>query len=275
MDLVFNEISLTPAQKNIHDANVLMDNFLDTLKKAKEYGFENIRVPEEFYQSVLCPNYCISDWLSSSSVRSTSKIYLMSICKSPFIKDDQDQIEEEYILRSFFFENMAYSRTEVEGLAIAFVANTLTVSLKTHDTWFPNNLNIEEDNGITHNVLNVSDCSTVSYLDDWIESRLGPILKPTKLPPSNKSISLREDHGKDKLKALSDKLINCEYVIGIINSLPFNPTERKFIRKIRENGLIEIVLTDTDQGFGLLVKTTGTSLTQTEKIAKIIGEKYS
>ena len=63
-------------------------------------------------------------------------------------------------------------------------------------------------------------------------------------------------------------------VYNIINALPFNSYERKFIRKIREDGLIEIVLPWTDKGYGIVVKTTGRTIKETEMIGKIIMEEY-
>ncbi len=78
----------------------------------------------------------------------------------------------------------------------------------------------------------------------------------------------------DVLQEFSKRLIHSPYLIGIINSLPYNPYERKFIKKIRENGLIEIVLPWTDQGYGIVVKTTGRTIKETEKIAEIIKEEF-
>ena len=61
---------------------------------------------------------------------------------------------------------------------------------------------------------------------------------------------------------------------GVINSLPYNAKQRRFIRKIREDGLIEIVLPWTDEGLGIVVKTTGRTLRETETIAEILEEEY-
>ena len=52
------------------------------------------------------------------------------------------------------------------------------------------------------------------------------------------------------------------------------PFERKFIKKIRDEGVIEIVLPWTDEGYGIVVKTTGRTINETEKISRIITEKY-
>lgn len=99
-------------------------------------------------------------------------------------------------------------------------------------------------------------------------------LQKTPLKPDQKKISIRDDHGKDKLTDFAKKLINSEYVIEVINSLPFNPKETSFIRNILDDGKIEIVLHKTDQGLGLVVKTTGRNKRETEEIAKILEKNY-
>ena len=94
------------------------------------------------------------------------------------------------------------------------------------------------------------------------------------LDPKDKPIHLRDDHGKDKLLEFSKRLLKSDYICEIVNSLPYNPRERKFIRKVSENGLIEIVLPWTDLGLGIVVKTTGRNLRETQQIANIIQEQY-
>ena len=76
------------------------------------------------------------------------------------------------------------------------------------------------------------------------------------------------------MEDFSKHLVQCPYLVGIVNSLPYNPYECKFTKKVRENGLIEIVLPWTDKGYGIVVKTTGRTLRETEKIAEIIQEEY-
>ena len=47
---------------------------------------------------------------------------------------------------------------------------------------------------------------------------------------SDKKIVLRNDHGMDVLEAFSRRLIRSRYVVGVVNSLPYNPYERRFIK---------------------------------------------
>ena len=92
--------------------------------------------------------------------------------------------------------------------------------------------------------------------------------------PEDKKIKLRDDHGKDVLKAFCDKIICCEYVCEIVNSIPFSSNDRRFIHRIRSGGIIELVLPWTDKGYGVAVKTTGRNRRETEKISEILKERY-
>ncbi len=78
----------------------------------------------------------------------------------------------------------------------------------------------------------------------------------------------------DSLRALWDKLRNCEYVESVINSLEFNSQGRSFIEKCFEDGKIHIRITDSGAGYGMVIQTTGTNLRATKMIGDIIAEKY-
>lgn len=150
--------------------------------------------------------------------------------------------EEEPTLKKFFSE-LAPGEKEI--------FNSLTI----------------RDNGITF--------STIGQIiwKDYKQSLPLVLIKSDKIP-QEKPIKIREDHGKDILTEFSNKLCQCEYVEGIVNSLPFNPKESNFIHTIKDNGLIEVVLYWTDPGYGLVVQTTGKNKKETEEIAKILRRKY-
>mgnify|MGYP001124784461 CR=1 FL=1 len=87
------------------------------------------------------------------------------------------------------------------------------------------------------------------------------------LEPSQKAISLRDDHGKDVLLSFAKKLVRSPYVTKIVNSLPFNSKQRNCILDIQDNGGIDFVLTWTDKGLGLHIQTTGRNRAETATIA--------
>ena len=72
----------------------------------------------------------------------------------------------------------------------------------------------------------------------------------------------------------SQKLTRSPYVTKVVNSLPFNPYNSDFVKRCYDDGRIELVLVGTDQGFGLVLQTTGTNLTETEAIARLLNEEF-
>ncbi|MBF2063631.1 MAG: putative CRISPR-associated protein [Calothrix sp. C42_A2020_038] len=107
------------------------------------------------------------------------------------------------------------------------------------------------------------------------ETTLLSLIPQDSTEPKNKVINLRDDHGKDKLKAFADEICSSPYVKKVVNSLPFNPKLTKPIRRTKSNGIVEFVLTWTDAGLGICIETTGRNLAETNTIAIHLQEKYS
>lgn len=59
-----------------------------------------------------------------------------------------------------------------------------------------------------------------------------------------------------------------------MNSLRFSPQVRHFIKQCYPDGKIELVLTWTDQGFGVIIQTTGRNLQETKHISDLLKEEY-
>ncbi len=76
------------------------------------------------------------------------------------------------------------------------------------------------------------------------------------------------------MEEFSKRIRNSKYVESIINSLPYNPHCNCFIKKVYADGKIEIVLTKTDKGLGLILKTTGRNLKETEEISKKLMDEF-
>lgn len=93
--------------------------------------------------------------------------------------------------------------------------------------------------------------------------------------PERKSISLRDDHGKDILQKFSRKICRSPYVKKIINSLPFNPKQTNPILNTTRDGIVEFVLTWTDAGLGLCIQTTGRNKAETNSIALHLKENFA
>jgi len=272
MELIFNELSLRDKPDSEHKAISILENFAITCSSFKKEGFNKLRVESDFWTSIYFDNRNLTDFLQKIPSR-TQKSFLRSFIRKPYIADDFiSEADEKYVQNEYFYETI-----EVVGLAYAHLLNTIAVSLLTSSIWEKTEIQVIEKTNTSENQISVKSASKPEhtiYHKDWIENQKPITLLRTNKKPEEKEIKLRNDHGKDILNNFSKKLINSEYVVRIINSLPFNPTETNFIHKIYPNGQIEIVLTDTDQGFGIIIQTTGRNLRETTEISNILENEY-
>lgn len=292
MELIFNELSLQPSVVNAQIANLLVEKLIKTYAQAKSKGFKKIRFHKIFEEIALLEGYTFLDWLNNTTNRNFKDL-LLGARVYPFISEEDEWAQEEYLNRRYFFENEFIEKTQPQGLAAAIIYESLTISLATHDYWkqhqlqvfvvdenLANILIVENVNlaniVLVENVNNVCEATGFesSAIQDFIDSISTPVLKSSPLAFDQKEIHLRDDHGKDKLKKFGTRLLQSEYVVAVINSLPFNPKATNLIRKTYADGKIEMVLYWEDKGLGLVIQTTGRNIHETNAIAKILADEY-
>jgi len=276
MDLIFNELSEFPKTKNKTIAFERVDKFISTYKSANNHGFNKIRFHKGFEAIELSDNFTLNDFCNEPQNRLKATL-LRGLFRHPFI-DENSAEEDGYILNNFELKREEI-KINTYGLAAAYLYSTLGISFLSEDFWgnCRYTITITGNNNLEVSVYSVS---MPEHFDDvdilkFIEGTETITLTKTDIPIKNKKISLRDDHGKDILLRFANKLISSPYVISVINSLPFNPYERNFIKKIYPNGIIEIVLTKTDKGLGLIIETTGNTIKETDAIANILAEQFS
>ncbi|MEA3266891.1 MAG: hypothetical protein U9P42_08100, partial [Candidatus Fermentibacteria bacterium] len=225
-------------------------------------------------------DYTVTNWLTDQTVSRTLQDLLLGLKRFPYIDENDENIEDKFIQNYYSVyapANGDIDGKEVEGLAVAFLYNTLAVSLQTDVFWNQIEISLlekHEDYEKTVLVKHVNDSDHILEHQEWIDSCRPVELPESQLAEADKEISLRDDHGKDVLQTFSNRLIRSPYVEKVINSLPFNPHQRNFIKNISLNGKIEIVLVQTDQGLGCVIQTTGRNLQETKRIAEILEKKY-
>ena len=271
MDLTFNEISLNNKPETEFIARQILNNFATVCAELRKQGFTKLRTESSFWTYLYYSKTDINTFLSK--LNRTQSSFLRSFIRKPFIADDIISVADEKFVETEYFHNT----TRTTGLAYAYLFNTISVSLFTNDIWDTYEIEIIEKIGESENQVSVKNVTNSNHIEqhkEWIGSWKPIILIKTNKKPNEKSIKLRDDHGKDALQRFAARLINCEYVTEIVNSLQFNPNEKNFIRKIYPNGKIEIVLTYTDQGLGMIIQTTGCNQRETEEIGRLLQEKY-
>lgn len=245
-------------KESISEAEVLA--FVSVYRALSEYEITTCRISSE-------DNHKLHQMIQSMPDFLNIRNFYFSFFRSPYESEKVEKEQDEYFAHDWLYEGKPCI-----GLPLAAILNAAALSIYDSD-WMDAFVSITKD-GCTESVRNIS---TEQHVDLHIPQILAdkePELVKSDLQTEDKRISLRDDHGMDILMDFSKRLIKCPYVVGVINSLPFNSHERRFIRRIREGGLIEIVLPWTDKGYGVVVKTTGRTMKETKKIGEMIEEAY-
>jgi hypothetical protein len=278
MELYFNEISGNYPEKDLYHARERMKGFLQVCKAARQKGFQGIRTDREFDAIKLCEGYKVWDWYQDERISKVFKDFFLGFRKFPFEPPDDDTAEDRFITADYRLDEpdeKMYHGALVGGLAWAYIMQTLAISFPVHSVWLCTQICLREEKGRKSAVVMVKHASQGKHIEihnEWIVSLQAPVLLKTDMDLAGKKISLRDDHGKEVLKEVAARLIRSPYVTEVINSLPFNPNARSFVKRIYPDGRIEVVLIWTDQGLGMVVQTTGRNLRETQAIAGILEE---
>lgn len=278
MELMYNELSVDALSANRYAANDKMKLFSETVAEARRRGFRNIRSYHDSHQIQLTADYTLYDWLNNGDVSKELRDNMYGMLILPFIRDEDEQVMAGYVDADHYFEDAAngIAKTKCQGLAAAHLYETLSVSLQSSAAWTKNELEITvEANGASKSeqVNNVFSrgCFDVATISDFVENLGNVVLDESPLAPDAKDIHLAGHHGKKELKALWNKLKNNCYVVSG-HSTDFGG--KRFIRKTSSDGVVEIVLVDSDREYALWVQTTGRNLRETNAIAEILKDRY-
>ena len=164
------------------------------------------------------------------------------------------------------------------GLTSAYISHSFAIGFCSSDMWkteckFP--IQVKRKG----NPIDRGEVFCVSRIehfdeDDFVNWYLSENIPAYQKRDSMGKFHLRDDHGKDVLMEFSEKILKEDFILEVVNSLPFDPKAKKFIEKIGSDGIINIRLTNTDAGYGIAVRTTGKNKIQISYFAKYINEKY-
>lgn len=257
LELFFNELSISGKESIGIEPAMALVNVYRALQK---YDITVCRIDSKDNLKLF---QMIQDIPDSINIKN----FYFSFFRPPYESASVEQEQDEY-----FRHNWSYNDMPCMGLALASILNSAGLSICENE-WNAPYISLMKDDAI-ETVRNICTKEHVDIHIPQLQSEREPELIETDLRIEDKKITLRHDHGMDVLAEFSKRLIRCPYVTGVINSLPFHPFERKFIRKIHEDGVIEIVLSWTDQKCGVVVKTTGRNIKETKRIGEILNEKY-
>jgi hypothetical protein len=277
MELIFNELSEMPICSNKTEAFERVDKFIATYKEANEFGFNKIRFHKGYESLNLLNNYTLNDYCNETQHSRTKGLLLRGLFKMPFIHDNSEE-EKRYIESSFVLKK---DKKEINpyGLAAAYLYSVPAISFLSEIFWedcvFDIIVYTSEERQEKIYCVSKPEHFNEHLLIDFIKSNLPVKLLETQLAAEDKTIKLRNDHGKDMLEDFSKRIVNSKYVVSVINSLPYNPHCKNFIKEVYPDGKIEIVLTNTNRGLGIVIKSTGRNLKETREIATILQNEFN
>lgn len=280
MELILNEMSIA-THKDKYVANDAVKEFAKTVAEAKRNGFKNIRSYFATSQISVATNYTLESWLNDKDFISSKdyKDILYGMIIIPFIKEDDEVVEEAFISADYFYEDTpnGIAKTECVGLASAHLYDTLSISFSSQPAWHKNQLPlIIEENKVqkTVNVINVfsNECFTKADVTNKIEQikTFDPI--ETQIEPTEKSFHLTGHHGQKEMQDLWDKLKHSKYVT---EGMTIQWGGNTFFKNPTANGKLDIVHMQSDRRYVLQIQTTGRNTRETIEIAKILEDKYS
>ena len=174
MDLYLNELSIIKANNSM-ESKSWMSGLVDTYKTVAEKGFNFIRVSSEIYNRELAQDYTLYKWLHDKSVdREKQLLFYSKISKKPYIDKD---INDTF--KSGLYE-FNYLKIISNGLGLAFLTNSLSISLLSEEQWDKNIIPISEiflgeDNAnIIEDTVNVNHVSKPQHINthfSWIDEK--------------------------------------------------------------------------------------------------------
>ncbi len=141
-DLILNELSLQNPVSNEQIAQQMMSDFIKTVKAMKAQGVKiNLRTKENFYTTILAPNYPVSRWCNDAD--QIERLFIKNLAtKTPFSTDllnpKIQEIENNASLSEFRYQGQL-----AIGLGIAYILNTIVISLLSKECWDCSRIKLE------------------------------------------------------------------------------------------------------------------------------------
>ncbi len=251
--------------------------YAETVKEAIAQSFSQVRYEKDLHLIQLTPTTTFFEYCRQHHTDLSIKVILTTHTK-PYYQDDSTE-EKQYIDKGCYIAQVGINSYESFSLSAALMHNSVAIGFANND--FDKHLNIpmhlsantKENSETVLCITHKSQFDSDEFII-WAESRaFYPVILPTHIHPTKKSIHLSPHHGISELTKFANKLILENYIVEVVNSIDRNSREKKLIHNMHEN-LIELRLLD-GQGYGLVVSTTARNRRELSYIACLLRQKYS
>jgi len=179
LDIILNELSLAPPAPDQLTARQCMFNFIQTVRgiNSQTKSQSILRSQYDFYSTVLASNYSLRQWLNDHGVVREERQFIRSLAtKAPFSEDIRDSDEIYSIENNSGVCEFRYQGKPAIGLSIAYMLNTIAISLLSEACWDYSYLDLDvvslEDDDKKITVIHTSCKKHLQDHVEWIKIRL-------------------------------------------------------------------------------------------------------
>ena len=274
----FNELSVKALCQSDMEKHDRMLRLAQTIRAANTiFGTKRVRYQNNLCDIPLDGKDSMQDYCAMFRHNPESTL-ILSTHTSPQVDLDDNVIAEKYIDTRVTIKKEG-TIVEAEGFTAAFAYNTFALGFDSDEFWDDLLYKIHvTSSGQTIETewpcLSKPEHIEQEALNLWVDAHSEVELVKSTLLVQNKTVNLRDDHGKNILMEHAKRLLNNDYVDGILTSLPFKPSSTKYIDKVYPDGKIDLVLFWTNRKLSMRIKTTGRNIQETQAIADILRKKY-
>lgn len=181
LEMVLNELSLSPIANNIPAARQRMSDLMLTAIVATKYGVKSVmRTHSKLDMEGLAPGYPVARWRNDDNVDfEMRRFYRTLVTKSPFL----DDITDPEVLNSVNLSDCFCGEDRAIGLGVAFWLEALAVSFKSKSRWYANYLQlrisqIDDNEEIEDTFEEIPHASSNDHIREhlvWISDRLSKV----------------------------------------------------------------------------------------------------
>lgn len=178
LEMVLNELSLQPVADDVLTARQRMLVLVTTMSAATRSGVSKVlRTHRDLNAEELASGYPVAQWRNDHEVdRDTRRFFTSLATKAPYLADISDSTISNKVDSSDFF----HEERSAAGLGIAYLLDTLALSIRSAPCWYPGYLEItytylDSDGEILEEMVTVTHASHKEHIlehSSWIKERI-------------------------------------------------------------------------------------------------------
>lgn len=284
-DPCFNELSVFPLCTNEEEMRMRIETFVSLLRKLRKYGFAKLRCEHGLSDFKLTKAMSLFEYCQSAFAKDNQNKkdrdnanFLFTFIRKPYLKDNEESNFGDYDEVKCCLDERNNTWCDCYGLYIAHILKSFAVSFDVSIT-NPCKLKLTKNKIVNTNIVveseqivNIANISNLGQLENDMFTIRTLSEKEINVPKagSNKALSftLPSHHGVKECMQHGEQLLQSPYVVDILNSIPFDPSEKQYIHNVYPNGIIEVRLHWTKVGYGLKIATSAQDIIEAWWVAK-------